>query len=136
MYGALASLWLIVANGQAMVICKTHQFCPMGGSCACIVAATSAFNRYYYFDIATFNRGTHYRCSLQGGPSSLWLDRGASRFPAGSDVRCQSNCGQFPLTLLIDTAHMQDTTGHASLKYYVPASDIPDHVNVICQPSL
>lgn len=137
-YRCCYALGLMVIGGllspQAKAkICATHEPCQVNQPCHCTVAADAYHARYYYFDIAAFQRSHHYQCRLQGGPSFLSWDQGGSQFPLGSQVSCQGACPRFPLTLLIDTDHMHKAVDAAKLRYGVPPSDTPDQVSADCQ---
>ena len=125
-------LSLIPFAALAVHICDTHEFCTVGLACGCTVNPSGAFDRFFYFDISVFKPKHFYRCDLSDGPSSLSINLSGSVFPVGTKVTCQGSCPHFPLTLFIDTQAMSGPLEAVMLKYYVPASDIPDKVSLYC----
>lgn len=129
-------LWLSLSlgplTGAAIDLCKTHESCMVGLACHCVVGATSAYARYFYFDISAFASKHVYQCNLSGA-SSLLLDLNGSQFPVGAKATCHGACSHFPLTLMIDTQVMSEPFGQVILKYFVPASDIPSDVSLYCR---
>jgi hypothetical protein len=71
---------------------------------------------------------------LNGGPSILSLVLDASRFPQGSKMQCLTDCSRFPITFQLDTEQMTAASDQMVIKYFVPASDIPDEVQADCIP--
>jgi hypothetical protein len=125
---------LPVAQAKTMdKTCDTHEACTVGNTCQCTIIPSSAYNRYFYFDISGIEKGHTYQCYFIGSPSLLSVVMDASKFPEGVEVKCLGACPQFPTELYLDTTKMVAQTGAASVKYFVPASDIPDRVKVECQ---
>jgi hypothetical protein len=124
---------LIFSPGIFAEVCETHQACDANKSCACRIPAEWAFDRNYYFNLEHFNKGHVYQCQFHSSPSSFYALLAESKFPQGSQVACGGvNCPQFPLTLTIDTTNMIEDEDSASVKYFVPGSDIPNEVRVDC----
>lgn len=113
--------------------CKTHEICPVGSTCECFIIPCGASDRYFYFDLTAMQKKHNYQCHIQASRSSLSVIMGASVFPAGTKVKCEGSCTQFPVNLSMDTNEMKDQTATAIVKYFVPASDTPNNVRVECK---
>ncbi|GEM_PF-5695365 len=116
----------------AEVNCATHQPCQIGQSCECLIPASSAYGRYYYFDFSTLDKNKHYQCNFDSMPLPLTIVLEGSTFPVGVTYQCSGNCPRFPLTLTLDTTNMQMQNSDFTVKYFVPGSDSKTTVLAKC----
>lgn len=113
--------------------CKTRETCAIGQEFTCNTGASRAYNRYFYFIFPRLQKGSHYECTFHSRPSELSLVLEQSVFPSGSIHTCQGErCPIFPVSLHIDTTRVLVVEDTMTIKYFVPASDIPAVVTTRC----
>lgn len=123
---------IFLQSAHAARICETHETCLPYADCACTVAADAMYDRSYYFDFPTIRKGQTYECKLIGDEPDFLLKE--STLPPGSKIsQCTNDCSFFSVTFLLDTSAMQDEQATLTLKYSVPASDIPTDVAASCK---
>ncbi|STX28986.1 Uncharacterised protein [Legionella beliardensis] len=118
-----------ITSNALSASCSTHIECPANTQCVCSTGASSAYSRYFYFDVK-LQKGFHYECTLS---TSIFnanvLDR--ISLPKGAEYQ-QPSSPRFPLKLNVDTTNMENQDEIISIRFLVPPSDMADDFQGIC----
>jgi hypothetical protein len=125
-------LALLTSTSWAISDCQTHQSCTLDQPCECIVSAESSNDRHFYLEFSELVKGHTYQCQLNDSLGDITAVLGNSHFPNGSTWQLPYQTSHFPMTLIIDTASQTQASDNMSIKYFVPASDMPNVVSVNC----
>jgi hypothetical protein len=125
-------LAFLVNNAWADSLCNTHQVCKLDVPCECAIPADSGYSRYFYLDFPDLQKGHIYQCNLRDAMGMMSAVLSQSTFPVGSSWQLQSESPHFPTSIMIETNSMENSSDSAIIKYFVSASDIPNHVSATC----
>jgi hypothetical protein len=116
--------------------CETRQFCAIGEECSCTITPSSAYDRSFYFVTYGVKSNSTYQCNLTSTPQALTILLDASGFPSDTVYTCNDNCPRFPINLNIETRDISSQPDMFSIKYFVPASDLPTQIMAICKKAI
>lgn len=128
----LFALLSSVAVSNANASCPTHITCSANTPCKCTVMASSAYDRYFYFDIHDIGKGATYQCDFASSPTRIMAVVDKSTFPQGSQYTI-TNGGYAPYSIKLDTKDMTKPADTMIVKFLVFASDYPSDVSASCK---
>ncbi|WP_131783185.1 hypothetical protein [Legionella gresilensis] len=110
--------------------CPTRIDCLVNTQCTCSLGASSAYSRYFYFEVK-LQKGFHYKCALKNPIfNSNILD--SITAPKGAQYQ-QPSSPRFPLQFNVDTTNMENDDEKISIRFLVPPSDMADDFQGICK---
>ncbi|STX52500.1 Uncharacterised protein [Legionella busanensis] len=136
MKNLLCVLIILFSNFTSLAFaafCPTRIDCPANTQCNCSQGASSAYSRYFYFEVK-LQKGLHYECALKNPIfNSNILD--SITAPRGVEYQ-QPSSPRFPLQFNVDTTNMENNDEKISIRFLVPPSDIADDFQGICKVNI
>ncbi|MGQ3889937.1 hypothetical protein ACQUW5_13005 [Legionella sp. CNM-1927-20] len=129
----LCSLFILsysITSFAFAAFCPTRIDCLANTQCMCSLGASSAYSRYFYFEVK-LQKGFYYECNLKTSLfNSNILD--SVSIPKGVEYQAPSS-PRFPSQFIVNATSMENDGEKISIRFLVPPSDMADDFQGICK---